>query len=130
MALLLPWIIFLFVGAYDWGFYAHALVSTQAAVRAAVLYTSSSSANVTDPNGIACGIALGELRVVSNIGSSLTTCAAAPVVLSATKVTGPDGDTNVAQVSVAYTTVQVIPIPGLLTGQTVIYRVLQMKVRS
>ena len=28
MAMLMPWYVFLFVGAFDWGYYAHALIST------------------------------------------------------------------------------------------------------
>src|ERR1700683_705240 len=48
MALLLPWYFFLFVGTFDWGFYAHALISTEAAARTAVLYTSQSVATASD----------------------------------------------------------------------------------
>jgi len=51
MALLLPWYFFLFVGTFDWGFYAHALISTEAAARTAVLYTSQSSATASDQAG-------------------------------------------------------------------------------
>jgi hypothetical protein len=32
-ALFLPWFIFLFIGALDWGFYAHALISTHGRTR-------------------------------------------------------------------------------------------------
>jgi hypothetical protein len=32
-ALLMPWYVFLFVGAFDWGFLAHALISTESAAR-------------------------------------------------------------------------------------------------
>jgi Flp pilus assembly protein TadG len=39
-ALLLPWVLFLFVGAFDLGFYNYALISTQNAARVAAWYTS------------------------------------------------------------------------------------------
>lgn len=126
-ALLLPWFIFLFVGAYDWGFYAHALVSTEAAARAAVLYTSSDSTLATDPHGEGCSIVLDELRIVSNVGSSTTTCTSSPVIASFTSVTGADNQ-PAAQVSVAYTTMQLIPIPGLLEAKATFYRVAQMRI--
>ena len=46
LAFFLPWYIFLFIGAFDWGFYAHALISAENAVRVAVLYTSSAGAGI------------------------------------------------------------------------------------
>jgi hypothetical protein len=38
-SMMMPWFVFLFVGAFDWGFFAHALISTQSAARVAALYT-------------------------------------------------------------------------------------------
>src|ERR1041385_2115914 len=35
LALLSPWIIFLFIGAFDWGFYAYSLITLETATRAA-----------------------------------------------------------------------------------------------
>jgi Flp pilus assembly protein TadG len=34
-SLMAPWILFLFAGAFDWGFYAYALISVQNAARVA-----------------------------------------------------------------------------------------------
>lgn len=131
MALLLPWYLFLFVGAFDWGFYAHALISTESAARVAVLYTSTNSTTAVDSTG-ACNYALAELKIAPNIGSTVTTCAALPVIVTAAKETGSasaDGQ-DAAQVSVEYQTTGVIPIPGLLEGQATFYRVVQMRLRD
>jgi len=61
-ALLTPWLIFLFVGAFDMGFYAYALISVENAVRVAAEYTASSTAASTDSN-TACTLILKELAV-------------------------------------------------------------------
>jgi hypothetical protein len=47
-ALLMPWVFLLFIGAMG---YAHSFVSMQAAVRTAVLYTSSGDAARADSAG-------------------------------------------------------------------------------
>src|SRR5580704_15106767 len=83
MALLLPWYFFLFVGTFDWGLYAHALISTEAAARTAVLYTSQSAATASD-HADACTLANEEMRIVPNISNSdTTTCSSSPLVVSA-----------------------------------------------
>ena len=130
-----PWLIFLFVGALDWGFFAYSLIATEAAARIGALYTSTSSTTVTD-SSTACTYALNQLRDMSNVGSSLSTCAsgtsvtsAEPVGISATSITGPDGN-PAAQLSVTYLTPVFMPIPGLLPGQVKITRVFQMRVGS
>ena len=42
VALLAPWIFFLFVGIFDLGFYAYGIICTQNAARAAATQTASS----------------------------------------------------------------------------------------
>ena len=42
-ALFLPFLLFTFVGVFDWGNYSWALMKTEGAARLAALYTSSSS---------------------------------------------------------------------------------------
>src|ERR1043166_7187557 len=79
MAFFLPWYIFLFIGAFDWGFYAHSLISVQSAARAAAIATSENSLTASDAT-LACTNALGELKIASNIPSTLVTCTALPVV--------------------------------------------------
>ena len=130
-----PWLIFLFVGALDWGFYAYALIGTEAAARIGALYTSSASSTVLD-SATSCIYALDQLRKMPNVGDTITACASgssvsssAPVGISATSITGPDG-AAAAQLSVTYLTPTFVPIPGLLPGQIKITRTFQMKVRS
>src|SRR3954462_14423246 len=87
-SLMTPWLILLFIGAMDWGFYAYALIATEAAARVACLYTSSSAATAGDASG-ACKYAVGQLNGMPNVGTAgVTTCTAAPVTLTATSVTG------------------------------------------
>lgn len=124
-AFLLPWVIFLFVGAFDLGFYNYALISTQNAARVAAWYTSQTSTTATDST-TACTYALAELSAMPNVGTSVSSCAASPVVVTATKVTGADG-AEASQVSVSYTSPQLIPLPGALPGQYTFDRVVQMR---
>src|SRR5262245_1258915 len=87
MALFRPWYVFLFVGAYDWGFYAHALISTASAARVAALYTSTDTTTQADAT-TACTYAIEELRIAPNISSTLTTCSALPIIVTAVAKTG------------------------------------------
>jgi len=129
MALMLPWFIFLFVGAFDWGFYAHALISTESAARVAALATSASLSTAAD-SSLACTYALEELKISANV-AGLSTCGALPVIVTATLKTnsGVDGATA-SEVAVTYQTPSLIPIPGLLTKQATFYRVVQMRLRG
>jgi Flp pilus assembly protein TadG len=132
MALMLPWYLFLFVGTFDWGYYAHALISTESAARVAAIYTSQSSAKAAD-QADACILANEELRVATNISSSGTpTCASSPLIVTAASLTGSSTPDNTAasQVSVTYTTVSLIPIPFLLPKKATFYRVITMRLRS
>jgi Flp pilus assembly protein TadG len=127
-ALLLPWVLFLFVGAFDWGFYAHALISTEDATRVATLY----AANLASGNphtSTACALVLGELSITPNV-AGVSTCTTGAVtntqpvgvVLTCTTL----DNINAVQVRVVYKTMQLIPIPGLLTGQTTLNRTAEM----
>ena len=124
MALLSPWIIFLFSGLFDWGFYASSLITLETAARNA----ASWNANHNTPNdvGTACTIATSEMQSLVNMGGVTTCGAGTPVAVSAAQVTGPDNDPG-AQVAVTYTTPSLIPIPGLLAKQFTITRVVTMK---
>ena len=124
MALLMPWFVFLFVGAYDWGFYAHALISTESAARVAALYLASGPASSSQ----ACTYALEELRIVANVGSSVTTCSALPVIVTSSCTT--TASLSTAQVAVTYQTLSLIPIPLLLESQATFYRVVQMPMQT
>lgn len=132
--LLCPWIFFIFVGAFDVGFYVNALISTENAVRAAGLYYVSSgkaSRNVAK----ACYYALEILRDQPNVRSAVTSCAASssavnqttPVALTTASVaSGPDGQ-PATTVTVTYQTVPLIPIPLLLAHQLTVTRSVQYK---
>jgi Flp pilus assembly protein TadG len=139
-SLMTPWLIFLFIGAMDWGFYAYSLIATEAAARVACLYTSSSASTATDTTS-ACTYALDQLRRMPNVGTGMSTCASgnavsssSPVGVSATSVTGPDGNAA-AQVSVTYLTPVFIPqvMGGSYAGlpkQVTITRTIQMRLRG
>lgn len=134
VALLSPWIFFLFIGALDWGFFSYALISTQSAARVAALYTSSSNATATD-QATACAHVLDELRRLPNVGAAVQSCASLPVMVTAQRV---DQDSNppsadrapASRVTVTYQTVPLIPIPGLLPGQVTITHTVEMRIRG
>jgi len=126
-AFLMPWIIFLFVGAFDMGFYCYALICIENAARVGAMYTSSSSATASD-SSTACTIALGEIGWMSNL-NGVTSCNSLPLLVNATATTGPDS-ASASQVSVTYRTDQLIPIPGLLMGRLTVTRTAQMRLRS
>ena len=126
-ALLTPWLIFLFVGAFDMGFYAYALISVENAVRVAAEYTASSTAASTDSN-TACALILKELGSIPNM-NGVTGCGSLPLVVNLTTVTLADGS-PASQVSLQYQSSRFIPIPGLLTGTLTFTRVAQMRIRA
>lgn len=127
--MMLPWIVFLFVGAFDWGFYAHALISTENAAWVASVYAANLS-NGLPSTSTACGLVLKELSISTNV-ANLSTCNsgtsvtdAAPVAVSLTCTTLDS--VNAVQVAVTYRTLQLVPIPGLLAGKATIYRVAEL----
>jgi len=125
-AFFLPYLILTFVAAFDCGFYAWALMKTSDAARIAAIYTSSSAATEANSSG-ACTYVLAEMADAANL-QGVTTCTANPLTVTAALVTGPDG-VNASQVTVAYQTLPLIPIPGL-PGQLTITRVVVIPVRS
>ena len=127
-SLLMPWYVFLFVGTYDFGFYSYSLIATESAARVAALYCATNSTTATDST-TACGYALDQLRNMPNIGYSMTTCSASPLVVTATATTGLDNN-SATSVLVTYTTPQLIPIPGLLPGQLTINKTVVMSLRG
>src|SRR6266568_7932291 len=72
VALLAPWVFFLFAGALDMGIYAYALIATQEAARTAVEYTSKNAATLEDSAG-ACQYALTQMGAISNV-RELSSC--------------------------------------------------------
>jgi Flp pilus assembly protein TadG len=136
-ALLMPWYAFLFVAAYDFGFYSYGLIATENAARVAAMYCSGSDSLASNCNtfispatsSAACKYALGALQNLPNVGSSMNACSTT-VLVSASLVTGassPDG-ADAAQVTVQYTTPSLIPIPALLPGAITFVRTVTMRV--
>jgi hypothetical protein len=125
--MLLPWLVFLFVGAFDMGFYSYALICVENATRVAVEYTATSIYTATD-SSTACTLALNELSNVSNL-NGVSSCGSLPLKVNASQVIEPDGS-KASQVSVQYQSSSFIPIPGLLAGRLTITRVAQMRLRS
>jgi hypothetical protein len=124
LALLSPWVMFLFIGVFDWGFYAHSLITLQAATRSAASWNANHSAPLDAAT--ACTIVTSEMQTLINM-RGITTCGGGtPVSVTATQVMGPDNDVA-ARVAVTYTTPRLIPIPGLLAGQVTITRAVTMK---
>jgi len=126
LTLLMPWIFFLFVGALDFGFYTHALISVQNATRVAALYTGQAAA-VAGSQPDACRLARGELSKMPNASSFATGCDSGPLVVTATSFTDSEGQLG-SRVQIAYQTLPMIPIPGLLTGSITISRIAEVRV--
>jgi Flp pilus assembly protein TadG len=140
VTLMVPWILFLFVGILDCGFYAYALIATQNAARVAALQASYSGGTGIDKN-YACAAVLAEMSSLPNTGAeTIALCNAATVgTLSQTTpvsvtISNPlrdygGGDVS-TQVTVTYLCVPLIPIPGLLSGQMTIARTAEIRVGS
>jgi hypothetical protein len=143
-SLIVPWYIFLFVGAMDSGFFAYSLIASQTAAREGALYCASlgsASPCVDAASSTQCGYALDQLRMMPNVGSALTTCgtsttvtAAAPVAVSTATIaagTSPASSTIAGTaVTVVYLTPNLIPIPGIFPGQVTITRTVKMSFTS
>src|SRR6185437_2786210 len=76
-SLLMPWYFFLFVGAYDFGFYSYSLISLEDGVRAAAVNASQTSSTAAN-SATACTYVLGGLKNLPNMGA-VTSCSAAPL---------------------------------------------------
>lgn len=125
-----PWLIFLFVGAMDWGFYAYSLIATEAAARVGCMYASTSATVLAagGTSGTVCTYAIEQLKKMPNV-SGLSTCGASPLTVTVTSVTGPDSN-PAAQVQVVYVTPVLIPMMGQLPSQLTITRTIQMRLRG
>jgi len=127
LALLAPWIVFLFIGVLDLGFYLYAATCTQNAARIAAIQTAS---NPTLPapqlQALACNAAMLEMVRVPNT-RDITGCGAAPLKVTQQTLdrstTPPCSDCGIdttgvsSLVTVTYQSGLFVPIPGLLTNQ-------------
>ena len=123
-ALLAPWYVFIFIGIFDWGFFAHGLISTENAARVAAVYLAQQ--NTPTDQAAAFNYALTEMQTSVN-GSGMSNCNCLPLIVTAAKVTGPD-NADAVQVTVEYQVQQLIPIPGILPATFTFYRMAEMKI--
>src|SRR5690242_15443484 len=79
VALMLPWILFLFVGIFDFGFYAYSAIATQNAARAVAIAAATGNSTDTD-----CNVALGELHGLLAVPG---VCTALPLTVTTTTLT-------------------------------------------
>jgi hypothetical protein len=149
VALLSPWIFFLFVGVFDLGFYAYAVICTENAARAAAVQTAATVGVQSNLN--ACDAAWDELKGLPNVAGLSEDCTKLPVIVIqktlCTKATvqpsmncdapgcadcgnanDPTGRAASSQVTVTYQSGLFIPIPGILTNQLNITRSVEMRI--
>jgi Flp pilus assembly protein TadG len=117
-ALMLPWILLLFMAVFDFGFFMYAGMATSNAARAAALATSDDRA-YTGIDSIACGAAIREMAWMPNASGFSASCTSGDLVVSATTVGALDDPLVPAtQVRVTYRTVQLFPLPFLMGRMT------------
>lgn len=86
--LMLPWLILLFTGVFDFGFYSYAFISVKNAVRVAAVHAAANSSTAVDQSG-ACTLVTQEMRGMPNIGSSFSsTCGSSPLAVSVAYCSG------------------------------------------
>ena len=138
-ALMLPWLLFLFVGVADFGFYSYAAICTQNAARAAALANSISGG--ADNTG-ACAVAIQEMNSLPGNARTISSCVTGtcpsttgtvsqttPLAVTSCAVAGPDGGAAV-RVIVTYQSLSMIPIPGVLMGQLTMTRQVDVPILS
>ncbi len=108
---MMPWLLFLFVGVFDFGFYCYALIATQNAARAVAVHNSISKTAATDPDGSGCQIAISELKTAA-YGRAINGCGGNPLKVTSTLQQDSNGN-DVAKVLVEYWTPALFPMPGL-----------------
>ena len=109
-ALMAPWIFFLMIGVFDFGFYAHAAICTQNAARVAGLVVGSSgTAGVTE----ACNAAKLEMANLPN-ASSFGDCSADPLKIAVSN--GNVAGQNTRIVTLNYQGIPIFPFPGVTSG--------------
>jgi Flp pilus assembly protein TadG len=155
VALMSPWIFFLFVGVFDMGFYAYAIICTENAARAAAMQTAASvNAANASVAALACPAVLKEMNLLLNVGGGITTCAANALAVDAANPVGVEKKTLCgasppsgvvcdatpcadcvavpsavsSQVAVTYQSNGFIPIPGILTNKLTLTRIAEMRI--
>src|SRR5208283_3134176 len=113
VTLLVPWMVFSFVAAFNFGIFAYALISTENAARSAAMYAAQSLTVAQSGSIVAqvCPYALGDLEDAPGVGAGVSTCTGSPVTVTVTPRTPGSGNMNTVRVSVTYNTMQMIPLP-------------------
>lgn len=111
LVFMLPWLLFLFVGVFDFGFYAYALIATQNAARAVAVHNSISKSAASDPDGSGCQIAIFELQNAA-YGRPMSGCGGNPLLVTSTWLVDETG-IDLARVNVKYWPPPLFPIPGI-----------------
>jgi len=149
MAFLAPWVFFLFVGVFDFGFYAYAAICTQNAARAGALRTSLDPYSQLQGASLACQAAIPEMNLLPNLRGAAS-CGSSPLVVSQSTRCGANADPTVLLtcpnanpacadcastpvaastfVAVTYTSIPLIPLPGILPGQLTFTRTAEMRI--
>lgn len=139
MTLMAPWLFFLFVGVFDFGYYAYALISVENAARVAAMNMSATSSSwasaKTVADAAACVAVSQELASMPNSNAFPAGCNDYPLKVTTAALDGTTtplsaDNTRAASVTVTYQTVPLIPIPGLLMSQYTFTRNVQMRVRG
>lgn len=131
-ALMLPWILFLFMAVIDIGFYTYAAISTQNAARAVAVYLSESTPLTgtapLDPSGLGCPYVLQEIQEVPLPGGAASDCSdSTKVTMTMTRAAAPPDGQPAVSATVTLTTLPMIPIP-FVTGQLTITRTVTMRI--
>lgn len=132
--LLAPWIFFLFIGAFDFGFYAYSLISVENAARIAALRMTSSYSfyeqALVDTAPLefqACTDVRDELQGMLFDVAPAADCAAAPLIVQVQGFTDSENKPAM-RVTVTFDTIRLFPIPGVLAGKMTITRIAEMRV--
>lgn len=132
VSLLVPWIVFAFVAAFNFGIFAYSLISTENAARTGAMYASQSLTVAQSATIVSqvCPYVLGELGDAPGVGSGVTTCTGSPVTVTVAPQVPGSGGMNTVKVSVTYNTMQMIPLPGLMAGSLAIKRTVELPIRN
>jgi len=152
MAFMMPWIAFLFVGIWDFGFYSHAAMATQNAARAVAIQNAAAGGTLSAAQ--ICQAAKNEMGFLTNVagmgacsGTQAGVTNATPIwvcsgVLNnvAAQVCGQPSGTcadcslvngaaaRSVEVVLTYRSVPMVPIPGFLTNQLTLTRLAEARV--
>jgi Flp pilus assembly protein TadG len=122
VALMAPWIFFLFIGVIDVGFYSYAAINVENSARAAALYLASGPISATD-QATACSIVTADLVQLQALSTTApgANCGVLVVTVPTSAPASLDGVTGGidAQVTVTYAMKQMFPIPGLMGSFTI-----------